>query len=346
MSTLGLDIGGANIKAVYFSDDSSDREVLTISVPLPMWECWKELPDALRKISKDFGISPDTRVGVTMTGELADCFSCRREGVSYIANAVDLVFSEQEVLFYKTDGNWCDAESASNVWMLLAASNWHAMAQTSAAYLPDKTGLVIDIGSTTTDIIPIIDDQVLAVGKTDFQRLSNHELIYAGIGRTPVCGLIQTVDVDGSSVQMARELFATTDDALIWLKLIKEDDNDTNSADHRSRSRTNAYRRLARMVCSDDEETSSIVIDQIALATIAALETLLVEAIQVKIDRHQNKIQTALLLGTGSFLADRILRDQFPSLQSFNFRDFVGKGCSESGPAYAIAYLLQQRATT
>ena len=346
MSTLGLDIGGANLKAVYLSSGNADREVRTVNTPFAMWEHWEQLPQALREISKKLDIAQHTRIAVTMTGELADCFASRHEGVKFIAGAAQEAFAEYEVLFYQIDGDWCRSESASQNWQLLAASNWHAMAQSAATFLPDKTGLMIDIGSTTTDIIPIVDGHVVAVGKTDFQRLRNQELIYAGIGRTPVCGLIQNVDIGSGCVTLSRELFATIDDALIWLNLVSEDVDDTNSADHRSRSRANAGRRLARMFCSDKDETGENVIDRIASATTDAFESLLADAIQANFDRHQNTFQSVLLVGTGSFLAERVLRKHHPSLRRINLCDFVEKGCSESGPAYAVAVLMQRKNKT
>ncbi|MDB4766762.1 hypothetical protein OAG71_03640 [bacterium] len=343
MSTLGLDIGGANLKAVYLSSEKADREVQTTNVPFAMWERWKDLSMALRKISQDFDIAEHTRIAVTMTGELADCFACRREGVEFIAGAVEEAFAGREISFYQTDGNWCKRESASDNWKLLAASNWHAMARSAAEFLPNETGLMIDIGSTTTDVIPIVSGQVMAVGKTDFQRLRNHELIYAGVGRTPVCSLIKCVELSGVTIPLSREFFATIDDALIWLNLIPENVVDMNSADGRSRSRANAGRRLARMICSDLDEIDVGVIDSIATTTIAAFESLFVEAVEINIARHQDGIQSVLLLGTGSFLSDRILSERFASLQRISFCDIVEEGCSESGPAYAVAKLAQQR---
>ena len=345
MSTLGLDIGGANLKAVYLSSGDADREVRSINAPFAMWERWKELPHALRNLSQDFGVNQNTRVAVTMTGELADCFESRREGVAFIAEAVQTAFAEHNISFYQTDGNWCGADSASRNWKLLAASNWHAMAQSAAKYLPANTGLMIDIGSTTTDLIPIVAGQVVAAGKTDLQRLHNHELIYAGIGRTPVCSLIQSVQLSDGSTPVARELFATIDDALIWSNHIPENVDDQNSADHRARTRANAGRRLARMVCSGEDELNSGAINRIASSTIAAFESLLAEAVEVSVSRHQKRLRSVLLLGTGSFLADRILREHYPSLQRINFCDLVEAGCSENGPAYAVAVLMQQITT-
>ena len=346
MSTLGLDIGGANLKFVFLSSGDADQVVQTVSAPFAMWERWNDLPRELKKISHQFDVTRHTQIAVTMTGELADCFPCRREGVAFIANAVREAFAEHEISFYQTDGNWCGAEAASENWKTLAASNWHAMAQSATAFLPDKSGLMIDIGSTTTDVIPIVDGRVVAVGKTDFERLRNHELIYAGIGRTPVCSLIQSVKINSGGVPVSREFFATTDDALIWLRLIPENVDDMDSADHRSRSRDDAGRRLARMVCSEVDETGFDVIDRIAADTIFAFEALLTEAIEINLHRHQNNIQHVLMVGTGSFLADRILKASYPSLQRIRLSDVVEKGCSESGPAYAVAVLKQQASAT
>ena len=343
MSTLGIDIGGANLKAVYLSSGDANREVRAVSIPFAMWKLWEHLPQALREISQELNVAQQTRVAVTMTGELADCFACRREGVVYITEAVLKAFAGHQVSFYQTDGNWCCADSASDNWKLLAASNWHAMAKLAREHLPAKTGLMIDIGSTTTDIIPIIAGEVLAIGKTDLIRLRNHELVYAGIGRTPVCSLIQSVKLDSGNTPLAREFFATIDDALIWSRLIPEKFDDSNSADSRSRSRANAGRRLARMICSDEDEIDVDVISQIATQTISAFESLLAEAMETNIGRHRNRIQSVLLLGTGSFFSDRVLRERFPSLQRINFCDAVDERCSKSGPAYAVAVLLQQK---
>lgn len=342
MSVLGIDIGGANLKAVYIASEQGDAEPRSINVSFPMWQRWETLSQSLGEISKTLSVPADARVAVTMTGELADCFTSRKTGVEFIAEAVLLAFRKHEVAFYKTDGRWCGGESFLENWELLAASNWHATAQVAAGLLPNQSGLMIDVGSTTSDIIPIIDGEVKAVGKTDYQRLRNGELIYAGAERTPICSLLQTVQLGDDQIPIAREFFATIDDALIWRNLVAEDSSALTTADQRSRSIHDAGRRLAKMVCSDFPEIGRPAIDNIATSTIKAYQRLLVEAVDRSIELHRNRLHTALVVGTGSVLADMVFDQYYPELQRINFSDLVGANCNASGPAYAVAILMQQ----
>ena len=43
--------------------------------------------------------------------------------------------------------------------------------------------LLVDMGSTTTDLIPLHDGAVTAKGYTDTQRLASDELLYIGVRR-------------------------------------------------------------------------------------------------------------------------------------------------------------------
>ena len=56
-------------------------------------------------------------------------------------------------------------------------ANWHAGAALIARYC--REALLIDMGSTTTDIIPIVAGAVAARGYTDAERLTTGELAYA-----------------------------------------------------------------------------------------------------------------------------------------------------------------------
>src|SRR5256885_9284124 len=50
--------------------------------------------------------------------------------------------------------------------------------------------LLLDTGSTTTDIIPMINGVPVPVGRTDPHRLGTGELVYTGVRRTPVCAVL------------------------------------------------------------------------------------------------------------------------------------------------------------
>ena len=133
---LGLDIGGANTKAA-----SSDG-LFAESVYLPLW---KHAP--LDEVLRLLALQEPQAVAVVITGELADCFSTKREGISRaLLRAVKRAFS-CPVYFWGASGfAWTDP-------LELAAANWSA----SAALLAREVGdcLFVDMGSTTTDLIPI-----------------------------------------------------------------------------------------------------------------------------------------------------------------------------------------------
>ena len=76
---LGLDIGGANTKAA--SSDGSYTE----SIYLPLWK-GAPLEEALCSIARRQPLAE--AVAVVITGELADCFSCKREGLESLMATV------------------------------------------------------------------------------------------------------------------------------------------------------------------------------------------------------------------------------------------------------------------
>ncbi len=340
MSKIGLDIGGANLKAVFLPESSSE-EARAIEVPFAMWTQSAELTEALQKILNQVDAANEAqKIAVTMTGELADCFSSKKEGVAFIADAVKKIAGEKPVSFYQVDGQWSSFETVERNWQLVAASNWHAMAKFGARFLPKQTGLIVDIGSTTTDVIPVVDGAPTAVGTNDFTRLKNFELIYAGIGRTPICSLIQSVDVGGQRIGLAREMFATINDALICLAMVPENSGGKNSADGRSNSALHAQHRLARMVCSDVEEIDSDLITHIAEQTIEAYRDLLVESIEHALQRSGDSIKSVLIVGSGSFLADQVLAERFPQLSRVALSKLISPSANSCGPAYAVAALF------
>ncbi len=341
MNTIGLDIGGANLKAV-FMPESADQDVRAIEVSFEMWTRSAELPQSLKQLLNQVDAADEVQnIAVTMTGELADCFSSKKQGVAFIANAVSKAAGNKQVLFYQIDREWSNLETVERNWKAVAASNWHAMACFGARHLPDHSGLVVDVGSTTTDVIPVVGGVPTARGTDDFTRLKNFELIYAGIGRTPICSLIQSVDFAGEKIGLARELFATIHDALICMGLTPEDSKDTNSADGRSNSRHHALHRLARMVCSDVPEIDENVIQRIASGAIEAYRLLLVEAIDHALKKNGNSTESVLLVGSGSFFAERVLAEHFPQLARVALSERISPRANICGPAYAVAALLQ-----
>ena len=217
MNWTGLDIGGANLKAAWPAKPACPA----VEIPFPMWTDHQRLDEALSELMR-YADTEDA-VAVTMTGELADGFESREHGVLAIASAVEKVCDGRLIRYYCNEGSWLEHTEVAARWDNVAAANWHAAARWGARFLPDQTGLVIDVGSTTTDVSPVVAGTVATAGGDDLMRLSHNELVYVGAGRTPVCGLLNEVQHAGRHISLANELFATTSDVLIWLKLTTED---------------------------------------------------------------------------------------------------------------------------
>src|SRR5947209_17441931 len=81
-AVLGLDVGGANLKAA--SADGFAR-----SRPFALWKDPAGLTGALRDLLRDG--PPHDALAVTMTGELCDCYETKRQGVLAILDAVAAV---------------------------------------------------------------------------------------------------------------------------------------------------------------------------------------------------------------------------------------------------------------
>lgn len=313
---LGLDVGGANTKAA--SSDGS----FTIIEYLPLWK-GAPLEPLLRRLSAE--ARPEA-VGVVMTGELADSFPEKRSGILFIKGAVERSFS-CPVRFWGVSGfNWRDLAD-------LAAANWSA----SAALVAEEVGdcLFVDMGSTTTDLIPIKGGPRAA--KTDFLRLARGELIYMGLLRTNLAALLGAVEVDGERVPLSAELFAIAADAHLLLGDIAEGEYAVETPDGGGKDRDSAERRLARTVCADPGEIGPEGVEAIARQARARQLELLKGGIRRLAEEHSLNLVAAAGIGEG--LIGEAARSL--GLEVIRLSERYGSLVSEVFPAYAVARLLE-----
>jgi hypothetical protein len=254
---IGWDIGGVNLKGVALASDGRVRKMLERP-----FEIWRE-PGALtqRLAELDAVLEGAPLHAVTMTAELADCFPTKREGVAAVLDAVLHALPASRVIVFGTRG-FLSPEQAQGEHMQVAGSNWCA----AAAWLASEMrggGILVDVGSTTTDVVPFGGGRVLARGWTDPERLLEGELVYTGALRTPLCSLLRTAPLSGRECPVAAEHFAIVADAHLWLGRLAPADYACPTPDGGEVTREGAASRLARMVCADremlsDEEVTAI----------------------------------------------------------------------------------------
>jgi len=245
--TVGWDIGGAHLKAV--ACDASGAVVGVWQQPCPLWQGLNRLRDAVLAI---VGQLPDgeCRHALTMTGELVDLFAGRDEGVAAIIGAMKELLPDQAVwMFAGSFGLLPLAQIDAGHYPAIASSNWLASAGFAAQQLGH--GLFVDIGSTTTDILPFKHGEVIAQGYTDYQRLASQELVYTGIIRTAVMAVAQTAVDEGREVGVMAEYFATMADVYRLTGELDEAHDQTATADGAEKTVAASARRLARMIGCD-----------------------------------------------------------------------------------------------
>jgi hypothetical protein len=238
---IGIDVGGANLKVV----NESGAHIHYC----PLWE---HAP--LTSLLDQYVTSPHDRAAVVMSGELADCFSNKMEGISFIVGAVKKAFPFAR--FYGTDGQFHDGAVPR-----LAASNWLASADYLRTEYPDA--VLLDIGSTTADIIPLkFFDSLL--GLTDLIRLQKGYMLYTGMLRGNIATMLQLVLLDGIKTPVSSEFFAISADAHLVLGHIIPEDYTCDAPDHKEKTKAASIRRLARVVCADPDEIGKDGAEQIA----------------------------------------------------------------------------------
>jgi probable H4MPT-linked C1 transfer pathway protein len=243
----GWDLGGAHLKAV--QSDGKGRLQVSLQVPCTLWRGLDHLARAIGEARQQ--LAPTHRHGITMTGELADLFLDRAEGVDRLTAAMRAAFPDADLRIYAGEAGFIAPNEAARRVREVASANWHASTRFVAARRP--AGLFVDIGSTTTDIIPFAGGSCRAVGFTDDERLISEELVYTGVTRTPVMALAGAVPFAGQRQRLMAEYFATVADVHRLTGALPADADQHDTADGRGKSPEDSARRLARMLGRDLE---------------------------------------------------------------------------------------------
>jgi (4-(4-[2-(gamma-L-glutamylamino)ethyl]phenoxymethyl)furan-2-yl)methanamine synthase len=334
-ATLGWDIGGVNTKVARVTGGT----VLAVGArPFELQHDPGALVQVLRELAAETGGSGDDRHALTMTAELSQVFRTKRDGVQFVLDAVVATFPGATIFVYAVDGRFLTVAEARDAPLLVAAANWGATARIVAQSLPHA--LLIDIGTTSTDIIPIVDGEVAALGWTDPDRLASGELVYSGAVRTPVEAMAASVSLEGREVGLSAEGFALSGDVHVWRGDLEPADYSAPTPDRRPATREFAGERLARAICADREMVNEAGVGAIADALAAAQIERIGAAITAVRARH-HRLHTAVVTGLGAFIADRAARQA--GLDVVSLASALGNDAARCAPAASVALLLEQR---
>ena len=224
------------------------QKLRILQKPFSDWASKEGLINALKEMIDELGLIETAAITLTTT---ATAFRSKRAEVAFILNAIQKTMSETKVSIFGADGQFHPLITAYDHPLLMASTNWLATAMAVAHHIPD--GVLVDVGEATTNILPFIDGQVIRHGFQDSERLIRGELIYTGVLRTPVCGLVQRVPLKGEWCPVASAVFATTQDVHLLLSNLTPKQCTSPTPDGHPTTRDFSAERLARMVCADAE---------------------------------------------------------------------------------------------
>ncbi len=356
---VGWDIGGAHVKACLLRDGRV-RDVAQWACPL--WQGIEHLQRVLQLALArwpqlvDTAHAGTTLHAVTMTGEMTDLFEHREDGVQRIAATLADALSPGTLRFFAGGTHWCGLADVGAHWERIASANWRATALHAAQCFLE--GVLIDIGSTTTDLIAFRAGRVLGSSRSDADRLASGELVYHGAVRTPLCALGPRVAWRGAELNVMNEFFATTADVYRLTGELDPAHDLHPSADGAPKDLPASRRRLARMIGLDAREAAAD--DWLAFARAWRARQIDALAGQLRrvADAHRLSASTVVVsAGCGDFLvADLLDRAGLPHARALRYgddiapvdggarpdRDAVVNWAQVCAPSVAVAALLDR----
>lgn len=337
-AVLGWDIGGVNTKSARLgSNGVSDGR--STSVPYELQHEPSLLNAILRSVASRVGAEPDDCHAVTMTAELSQIFRTKREGVAFILDALEATFPPARLHVYTVSGRFVTPGEARAQPLEVAASNWAATASWVGQWYPNC--ILIDVGTTTSDLIPIRGGSIAALGRTDPERLRSGELVYTGALRTPVEAMARRLPFGDGTITLAAEGFALSGDVHLWLGRLREEDYTCPTPDGRPALREYAGERLARAVCADRDLLEETEITELATALALEQTRSLCSALE-RVRGRCPELDSAVVTGLGEFIAAAAARAAGLNVCSLANRVH---GSSQTAAATAVASLLQTHLT-
>ena len=337
-SIIGWDIGGANLKAARVEDGVV---VAALQRPCAPHAGLGFLEQAIREARGALG--PADRHAVTMTAELSDAFQDRAAGVASIAAIFAHEVKAPDVLFYAGAEGFVGKARLGVAARAVASANWRASAALVARNCAEA--LFVDIGSTTTDIVPIEAGAVAALGADDAGRLAAGELVYTGLLRgSPAAGL-PLAPVRGRWTALIGEQFAAMADVHRLLGNIPLGaDALTATVDGRPKTIAASRARLARLCGLDAADAADAQWDALARFFAQAQMRQIEDGIALILSRLALSAEAPVVgAGIGRALAAQLARRAGRSFR--DFKEFLpalpeaAAAASDCAPACAVALL-------
>ncbi|EIJ43257.1 putative H4MPT-linked C1 transfer pathway protein [Beggiatoa alba B18LD] len=341
---IGWDVGGAHLKVAYI--DKAGQLQSVKQYPCPLWQGLDYLHNAITEALTTLPYTPQSTLhSVTMTGELVDLFPDRATGVRELIRALAQHLEEPNLFFFGGTGGLLTAEQAMQHTEAVASANWLATGLLVGQNL--EQGLLIDIGSTTTDLLLIKQATINHRGYSDFERMQAGELVYTGVVRTPLMAITDKVPFFGAWQPLMAEYFATTADIYRLVGELDETLDQMPTADGQGKTSLDSARRLARMLGVDVSIADLGKWQTVATYLINCQARRIMDAIDVQLSRQLLPPQAPFIgAGAGNFVVRQLAtwykRPFIDFAELIQINDpALHRLVTLCAPAVAVAYLAR-----
>ena len=285
---IAWDIGGAHLKRCIMDWRKHSCSIF-------LCELWKNncLQEIINKTNKTYGKKREVLNIVTMSGEMSDIYNSRLDGVNKILK----VFKSYSNTKIYTKRKGLIFLKERNIKSDIASSNWHVTAEYLKKYI--NNGMIIDLGSTTTDFILIKNKNIINKRFDDFSGLKNQELVYSGVLRTPIFWITKSVKIRGQLLSIIPENFSTFADILVILNVIPKSYYYSSTADGKDKTKIDSLKRLSRSFGFDYKPDKRLLLYKAAYLIYTHFIKDTTNIINNHLKKNYSKHKDVMIIGTG-----------------------------------------------
>ncbi|MBU7046858.1 MAG: hypothetical protein HXS54_10525 [Theionarchaea archaeon] len=214
----GVDIGGVHIKITSLDQTHDPPKAKSAFFP------FKGKAEMIEKLISL--VSHPDLVVITQTLSASRNFcSSAEEGTHHIVDLTERLFTGK-VRYVGLSYRLYTPEQAKEHYLDVACRNWVATCYITHYLNLFEEGLVIDCGTNSTDIVPIIDSVPITLDDNDrgYTRLATGEIFWSGLYFTHVQSLSPTLVMDGREFQVKPTVRSLVSDAFVVLGRISPED--------------------------------------------------------------------------------------------------------------------------
>ena len=330
---IGWDVGGAHLKAARVA---GGRVEAAAQAATPLWLGLDSLETAFDALQARLGDADGH--AITMTGELCDAFPSRREGVAGLAAIAARHLDAASSQLYAGRVGFVGLDEAAAYAADIASANWHASAAMVGLRLRDA--LLVDVGSTTADLVPVVAGKVAARGYSDAERLAAGELVYTGMVRSFVMAMASRAPFRGAWTPLMNEYFANSADVHRILRALPDEADKMPTADGREKTASASRARLARMIGREADEGAAAEWDALAAWFAEAQAREIADAAFLRLSVGDLDGDAAIVAaGIGESVAGEVARRLRRPCVGFSSLFAAPAEASHCAPAAAVAML-------